>query len=606
MLLHYCIFLFFDFILSLKDSVKLSDGATSQDIITGRQVKYFHYDLKANSDVLYITLNMCDLSNGNSALDLYYTIKDEPDNVLDGWNRIGIHKTISTYDSTFIRFSKSALEDYLFGIRRDNITIENQNSKKVYFAVKLNDPDQSKIDFEVTLSTREYINNVDNTIVGLFSDSDHNSASVIINNKHIKHLSREDDIYNMYYFKFEPSRRLNTMCYLNYKKRSIVLSGDKGKLLQNIKVAETTDQIDDVETIYGAYFLKLEENTEYVTYFVNNRNKHTYPPIYFQTKKKSQQCYLATNFKFCDEISYSIPVPDVEDGKSSQESYIEERIRINKAVQIYDKKAEDIYSNFTDLINQYNCDNNRKRYSPVRGCDDCKRAYKNWICGITIPRCTDSVFDSKSVIRRNKEDKIKPFVYDELGINEFNELKPCAELCHHVMQSCPASFKFTCPKASNTLESSYFKGTDNESGSIFKQIEIDIGQFYSSHFSNETTIPNLYQNPKCNILVGDLNELYLNPHISSGQLYHFDFINLIILLLVFISSIPVTRKEVIKDENLMGNFIGNSIPVNDSPATSDGFMPPLFTQKDKLTKQQEADPNPDQDNTPKFVFKPKF
>lgn len=114
------------------------------------------------------------------------------------------------------------------------------------------------------------------------------------------------------------------------------------------------------------------------------------------------------------------------------------------------------------------------KYSLVRDCDDCKSAYKRWLCTVAIPRCEDYTSETSSGIIRSAgqpfpngtklpEDVIAElskslyhnvsrnhFIDEEIAPGPYKEILPCEDLCYEVVQSCPASIGFACPRPWNT------------------------------------------------------------------------------------------------------------------------------------------------------------
>lgn len=110
-----------------------------------------------------------------------------------------------------------------------------------------------------------------------------------------------------------------------------------------------------------------------------------------------------------------------------------------------------------------------RRYSLTRNCDDCKAAYKRWLCTVSIPRCEDFSRTSDFTIERSfgrpfpngtklSDDLIQElsrglatntsrnsFIDDTINPGPYKEILPCDDLCYEVVQACPAAIGFTCP-----------------------------------------------------------------------------------------------------------------------------------------------------------------
>jgi hypothetical protein len=105
------------------------------------------------------------------------------------------------------------------------------------------------------------------------------------------------------------------------------------------------------------------------------------------------------NLTFCTDISYPF--------KPSSDPSITNQVREHE-VKFYFEK-------FRKLMAQYDCspDADRYFYSSMVTCDDCLRAYKQWLCLVSYQECYG--------------------------------LKPCFSVCNLVVRHCPAHIQFHCP-----------------------------------------------------------------------------------------------------------------------------------------------------------------
>ena len=109
------------------------------------------------------------------------------------------------------------------------------------------------------------------------------------------------------------------------------------------------------------------------------------------------------------------------------------------------------------------------QYSLARNCNNCREAYKRWLCTVAIPRCEDYSSTNKYTIERNvgqpfpngtlvpeleREKLMKnrrhnesrnSFIDEKIAPGPYKEILPCEEVCYEVVQSCPAALGFTCP-----------------------------------------------------------------------------------------------------------------------------------------------------------------
>ncbi|KAE8388375.1 stretch-activated Ca2+-permeable channel component-domain-containing protein [Aspergillus alliaceus] len=194
-------------------------------------------------------------------------------------------------------------------------------------------------------------------------------------------------------------------------------------------------------------------------------------PIHFSTKADGN-CALIYNLSFCEEIAYAVP---------SNPS-----IKIDDLRSIYDNNAASLYNNFSYSLEQIQCNaTNETRYSLAVGCDDCARAYKQWLCAVTIPRCEDFSSTGKFLQARNAGQQFingtsfsgnhtlrldpttnqsrNSLIDDKIRPGPYKEILPCEETCYNLVKSCPAALGFSCPQG-RWLDSTYGKRSDNDFG----------------------------------------------------------------------------------------------------------------------------------------------
>ncbi|KAG5949435.1 hypothetical protein E4U53_005885 [Claviceps sorghi] len=177
----------------------------------------------------------------------------------------------------------------------------------------------------------------------------------------------------------------------------------------------------------------------------------------FQTSA-APNCKVVTDLEFCDEIQYAVPG---NDGKFNN----------TELAMTYDVQARSIYDNFLKVMQQIPCETDKtSRYSLARTCEDCKRAYKRWLCTVSLPRCEDLHTSSRFSVIRNvnqafpngtllpAEDRQRlgrvpaqnasrnSFIDQTIQPGPYYELLPCEDICYQVVQSCPAAIQFQCPQ----------------------------------------------------------------------------------------------------------------------------------------------------------------
>ncbi|KAH6648916.1 stretch-activated Ca2+-permeable channel component-domain-containing protein [Truncatella angustata] len=196
--------------------------------------------------------------------------------------------------------------------------------------------------------------------------------------------------------------------------------------------------------------------------------------------KSTDTCMVISNLTFCDQTAYSVP--------GNEQKYGGEKIQDLK--DFYDNYAKEMYDNFSKAMMQIQCDvANTSKYSLAKTCDDCKSAYKNWVCSVAIPRCEDFSNPDDFLQMRNIMAKfpdgtsVEPSIIEQYGnmvafnssrvpnIDEkvqpgpYKEVLPCDDLCYSLVQSCPAALGFACPLPGMTAFDTSYGTRQRESNS---------------------------------------------------------------------------------------------------------------------------------------------
>ncbi|KAI1076255.1 stretch-activated Ca2+-permeable channel component-domain-containing protein [Whalleya microplaca] len=196
----------------------------------------------------------------------------------------------------------------------------------------------------------------------------------------------------------------------------------------------------------------------------------------FETKPNGA-CTFVFNLTLCDETQYAVPGnPETFPNATALSAF-------------YDNYTRTMYDNFDKVLQQAPCETTpASQYSLARNCNDCKTAYKNWLCSVAIPRCEDFSSPNRSGLQMRNINTPFPNgsfvdakIRESLGrqkafsasrnaaIDEtvqpgpYKELLPCDDLCYELVRSCPASMEFSCPQPDSEYgyETSYAQRTDN-------------------------------------------------------------------------------------------------------------------------------------------------
>ncbi|KAJ5373629.1 hypothetical protein N7517_005635 [Penicillium concentricum] len=177
-------------------------------------------------------------------------------------------------------------------------------------------------------------------------------------------------------------------------------------------------------------------------------------PMSFTTKTDNN-CAVLFNLTFCSEVAYAVPSnPDLS---------------VDELRTIYDDHAAAYYQNFSYSLQQIQCNATQESmFSLAVDCDDCARAYKEWLCVVTIPRCADyshpknfthvrnagqafingSSLPDDSPYRKSvaMNSSRNPIIDEKIKPGPYNEILPCRDICHTLVKSCPSALGFGCPE----------------------------------------------------------------------------------------------------------------------------------------------------------------
>ena len=194
-------------------------------------------------------------------------------------------------------------------------------------------------------------------------------------------------------------------------------------------------------------------------------------------------CAVIFDLEFCDQVAYAVP-----GNTNNFPDY-------SKLAAFYDNATQELYQNFDYSLQQIACNTTSSaQFSLASTCDDCASAYKEWLCSVRIPRCTDFSSDLAWLQERNigqpypNGTQLDQMILDQASTSlssnssrntdidsivqpgPYKETLPCQELCWSIVQKCPAIFGFGCPdQGSQTYRTSYGTrpdGSIEQSGQI--------------------------------------------------------------------------------------------------------------------------------------------
>ncbi|KAI0194006.1 stretch-activated Ca2+-permeable channel component-domain-containing protein [Xylaria flabelliformis] len=197
------------------------------------------------------------------------------------------------------------------------------------------------------------------------------------------------------------------------------------------------------------------------------------------TTKPNGACTFVFNLTLCTETRYAVPGNlDIFPNGTALAAF-------------YDNYTRTMWDNFDKVLQQTPCQAPAtQRYSLAKDCDDCKQAYKDWLCSVAIPRCEDFSSPDESYLQmrninapfpngsfvdesiRNKFGDVRAYnssrnveIDNTVQPGPYKEVLPCDYLCYELVRSCPSSIGFSCPLPFNkfSFNTSYaIPDTDKE------------------------------------------------------------------------------------------------------------------------------------------------
>lgn len=299
-------------------------------------------------------------------------------------------------------------------------------------------------------------------------DTDYSSAllmtgnitySATENKGKLKNMTIEDlSLYDLYVYDVYEFNKLNTTSLA----RSITAIKNGNYLISSQNETESTNNLDEkglrIQKYIGSsavgvseffYITGLNHSTRYISLLTkkitnSDGNLTDVGGIIFAannfTTQSDNTCSLIYGLNFCNNIAYSVPTSSfVGDNKTLM-------------AETYEYITTGLYNNFTDALSLVDCDTELDaRYSPLRTCADCADAYKNWLCAVSIPRCTSK----KSEFYLKRDRKVNRNKLIDLYIkptSDYYEILPCIDMCHYIVRDCPSKFNFQCPDSNNHQE----------------------------------------------------------------------------------------------------------------------------------------------------------
>lgn len=423
----------------------LSDFEPIYNLIEQSAKQYYSFSVNTSTGVgeyyeylVFVTGNICtqpdDLAaSANESLTVYYSF-----NALMFLNlELG----------TMVHFENG----YFQGLAEMPVT---EADNELYIAVQAPQSTNTTATwtYEIGVSQNDLVFQWDNRPFVEVVDTDHRAALIVTGNLTVdsgeaESFNKLDTIYQLYVYTEEYKHYFallnNSWCAVR-----------SGPTLLNTSSITTSFTERGGSMRQQFYVEGLNASTTYVAYLVSDFSGSSfggavYKQFQFDTLD-SEACSLLYDLDFCSQVAYSVPALSLEEYNDTDALKL-----------LYDNRASDLFSNFSKGLQQIACDaDGDSIFSPIRSCSDCYTSYKDWLCSVTIPRCTTR--NVTGYLHRDANASRNSFI-DESVVPalDYFEVLPCVNVCQAIVRDCPADFGFLCPNDNDSIMLSYYWGSSD-------------------------------------------------------------------------------------------------------------------------------------------------
>lgn len=283
-------------------------------------------------------------------------------------------------------------------------------------------------------------------------DADYNSALFITGNTSstVSNLTGVGTSRNEYFLKIFENDPSNYFGALN-RSWCAILNGNS--ITDQLEMTSSlTHEFSGVKQ--QMYLQGLNSSSSYTGYLTQDFEGEDFGGILFSRFEfdtmSRNACKLIYGLDFCTKVAYSVP---------ASEYLISGEESVDEFAKRYDDNARAFFSNFSKAIQLISCETQLDaRFSPIVSCDNCVEAYKDWLCSVTIPRC--STRNETGYQDRNETGSRSSFINDQIvPPQQYFEMLPCVNMCHAIARTCPADFGFDCPRDNVSIARSYYWDT---------------------------------------------------------------------------------------------------------------------------------------------------
>lgn len=399
--------------------------------------------------------------NKSSGVGEYYqflifiagNICSEPDNLKDGDEGLQLHYGFnSTMFSDLLNgLSVGFHNGYAQALAKAPIDDSNSNITILYIAVTApeNTNKSALWSYQVGVSQNDLVFQWDDRSFASVVDTDDDSALIVtgnltgLNNVNYSHINATYSKYSLYVYSYDYKDYFSLLnsSWCAIRQGPALLSSSKFESSFTNRGGGLKQQF---------YIPGLNSSSKYWAYLVfdfdgSEMGGAVFQPFEFETLNEST-CELIYGLEFCDMVAYSVPRSESLDKK--------------ELIKKYDEQASAQYVNFSKAMQQIACETTDEAvFSPIRTCADCERSYKEWLCSVTIPRC--STRNVSGYQYRQVDSSRNTFINDVIKPKApYYEIMPCVNVCYAIVKDCPADLKFACPTQNKTIQLSYYWDED--------------------------------------------------------------------------------------------------------------------------------------------------
>lgn len=434
--------------IQLSNSKGLRDFAPIKNTITQSDTQYYSFAVNTTIGLgayyqllIFLTGNIC----------------QQPNNIQQSDPGIAVYYSFNSSMVDDLSFAKMVLFEggYFQGLADVPVTpagSPEKNDTTLYIAVRApqNTNNTAEWSYQLGVSQNDLVFQWDNRDWAQVVDTDDSSVLIVTGNltvdianitaETVALLDVNKSQYSLYLYPYDQKDYFSS---LNMSWCAI----RNGPALTHLENNETTYTFRNGILQQQFYVTGLNDSTKYIGYLLTDfkgdgsSGGAVYQQFEFETLE-APACELIYNLDFCDMIAYLVPASL--------------NMSKNDVQTLYDNQAKDLYGNFSKALQQIACDTvDDAIFSPVTLCLNCASSYKDWLCSVTIPRCTTRNVTG-SLLRRVNESR-NDFINEVTSPTyPYYEVLPCINICQAIARDCPADFGFLCPTTNETIQLSYY------------------------------------------------------------------------------------------------------------------------------------------------------